>query len=298
VGLSATVLRSLRRVAGGLVAAGALLCAGQACAAPALWAVKDKDSTIYLFGTMHLLPDAAEWKTPGYEKAYADAQAVWFETDVDVDRAALQQEIMKRVFTADPLSKRIPPDAKARVVKAIDPRLGVTEQVAEGMRPWYLAMLIMGSSYAQSGFKAEAGFESRVSEEAGKAGKPRRYFETMGQQLDVFAGLSPEAETQLLMDALASLDGDAPKADAVAAVWMGGSEKTMEADYIDEVKRSRPEVYKALIVDRNRAWADAISREMQGSGVELVNVGAAHLVGDEGLPALLRARGYEVERVQ
>jgi uncharacterized protein YbaP (TraB family) len=137
--------------------------------------------------------------------------------------------------------------------------------------------------------------------------KSVRVFETLEDQARVFASLSEPAEVLYLTDVIHERAAKRPRLTisrrpsprTLEQAWLAGDLARLGAGLVDGMRVENPGLYEALLRRRNQAWAAALAKEMdQGSGVELVNVGALHMVGEDGLPALLRARGYEVVRVQ
>ncbi|HYF22347.1 MAG TPA: TraB/GumN family protein [Caulobacteraceae bacterium] len=295
-------LRKLFRTGLGFAAAALFaLAPSLAAAAPPLWAVKDENSTIYLFGTVHLLPEGTQWRTPAYDKAYAEAQAVWLETPVGESpeaRQAMESLIVDYGYDFEhKLSKRLSRKDYARVTAALKP-LGMDKKTLEGMRPWLAGLMITFSGYMEQGLSPEAGADQQIETASAETGKPLRYFETNEEQIRFFADLSPEAELQFLNDVLEEMDTGAEAAQAMTDAWVAGSESEMVALFVEAMRHERPELYEAILRGRNHRWAETLEREMRGEGVAIVNVGAAHMVGEDGLPALMKARGFTVERVQ
>lgn len=276
-----------------------LLCAGAAAAAPALWVVKDADSEIYLFGTLHALDPATRWRTPAYDEALARAGTVWFEADLDTADPQTLAGILSRygVDPARPLSRKLSSSDLAALSRHVD--------VAriDHLRPWAAALMLSMQPMLGRGARVEAGADMTVTRAAREGAKTVRAFETLEDQARLFAGLSEPAELQYLTDVihqrargpkltLRRREGDLEQA------WAAGDMARLGPGLVGELRADNPGLYEALLKRRNLQWADQLVRELAGAGVELVNVGALHMVGDEGLPALLAARGYQVTRIQ
>lgn len=288
-----------RRALAAVVALLVLAQAGVALAAPALWAVRDRDSTIYLFGTMHVLSSEADWRTPEYDKAMTDAAVVWFETDMDVDPAALTPLLVRHGFDfKTSLSSKVSPATMDAVRKALKAFPGPPALI-DAMQPWTAALMIQMAPMMGGGYSGEAGADATLNRQAREAGQTVRYFETAEQQVRFFADLPQVAQVQFLEDSLngSAMDlGDDPG--AMQASWIQGDVQVYGSALAATMRDERPELYDALIRRRNRAWVGVIAGEMRGRGVQMVNVGALHLVGEDGLVAQLRRRGFVVERVQ
>lgn len=291
--------RALKRIAGGaagLVAG--LAIGGTAVAAPPIWSVSDADSTIYLFGTMHLLSDKADWQTPVLKKAMAEASDVWFETEIAPDEnAAMLLFSRYGLDPANPLSKRLKPEVLTKV-KAAFAAEDLPFERADIMRPWAAAMMISVMPAMKSGFSNEGGADATLDREAKAQGKTIKAFNSMEEQIRFLADLPAEVENQFLEDILSEADTDEDQSEAMQQAWLDGDVNALGPMILKEMKEQRPQLYSVLITGRNNQWVDMLTERMKGKGVTMVNVGALHMVGDEGLPALLAARGFRVERVQ
>jgi uncharacterized protein len=275
-----------------------LFAALPAAAAPAMWKVADGDSEIYLFGTMHALPPGLSWRTPAYDAAYEAAGAVWFEADVDgLDPAELGGLLAQ--YGVDPARKLS--DRLDRVdVTRLRRRLAGTPlsmDRAQRLRPWAVALAIETLPLGQRGYEVEAGADLVVTRAAKAEAKPVRTFETVADQVRMFAGLPPAAEVQYLSDVLGARRGIGGP-EALERAWLTGDVAALDQGLVSPMKADRPALYDMLLKRRNAAWAETLSQEMAGAGVSLVNVGALHMLGEDGLPAMMLARGFTVTRVQ
>ena len=275
-----------------------------AAAAPALWVARHGDSEVWLFGTMHALTPDARWRTAAYDRAYERAQTVWFEADLDGADPATLQALLAR-YGVDPdrtLSQKLGP----RELAALKPILkeGHTSITAvDHMRPWVAALMLSMQPMLAKGAQVEAGVDLNVTHDAKAGAKHVKVFETLEEQVAMFAGLSEPAEVAYLADVLGG--GERPKLalrrpePSLEKAWLSGDLARLGPGLTGAIAKDNPEFYDALIRRRNQSWADILTRELrQAPGVELVNVGALHMVGRDGLPALLKARGFQVERVQ
>jgi hypothetical protein len=125
-----------------------------------------------------------------------------------------------------------------------------------------------------------------------------RWFETAEQQLGFLAGLSEQIQLQMLLDVIEEADEGAAIIADLERAWTTGDEAAITGFMVDEMKTDYPELYAALIADRNARWVEVLKTELAGSGVDFVAVGAGHLVGPDAVQAGLRAAGFSVERVE
>lgn len=290
----------MRRLIAGMAAALAVAFAGQAPAAPAMWAVRDKDSTIYLFGSMHILEPGVQWRTRAFDAAYARSSTLWFETDnASLTDKAKMNDLVQRfgLDEAHPLSGKLNAEDRA-ALKATLAAAGIPEAGMERLRPWIAALVLTILPYRRNGFDSQAGADAVVSEAAAKDKKTLRAFETVDASAHLLADLPEPVQIQLLEDALQEKGRPVVDIRAIQKAWVSGDLVKLGPLLVADMRKQRPDLYEALIHRRNGAWADTLTQEMKGAGVQMVEVGALHMVGDEGLPALMRARGFKVVRVQ
>ena len=296
------LLRSARRLALTFVAVPVLLLgamgASPVLAEPALWVIKDKDSTIYLFGTIHVLKPTTQWRSPKINKAFTDADDVVTEIVEPDDKAATQALMLKYgVDRETPLSAKLKPETYAKLQTAAR-GMGFPPNGMDPMRPWMAAITVSLTPLLQAGYDPESGVEKKLTALARAAGKPIAGFETLEQQLRFFADMTPDQEAQLLESTLDEIDEGPAKIEALVTAWAAGDQAALKAQMIDEMQRDYPEIYKLLLVDRNHDWAQQLKTKLSGSGVSFVAVGAGHLVGPDSVQAQLKALGIKAERVE
>ena len=300
----------MRRLLRAAVAAAALVCGvfgltNGASAAPPMWVVKSPTAQIYLFGTLHVLSPKTQWRTPLFDSVYGQAGTVWFETDVSHADPVTVMNLINR-YGVDPdrtLSDKLAAQPLAELKSQAD--IGRIDH----LRPWAAALMLSVQPALSHGGDLAAGADITVERKAQSQAKQVRTFESLEDQTHIFADLPEPAEVQYLTDILAersphltiaaATSTKPAGATAIEDAWVAGDLSRLGPALTGEMQARNPALYDALLKRRNLAWADALTKELaSASGVELVNVGALHMVGDDGLPALLKARGFTVERVQ
>ena len=266
--------------------------------APPLWVVTDEDSTLYLYGTIHVRKPGAPWGDAVVKDALAEADAVWTEVlDEELAQDNAAAVVARLGLSLDaPLSSVLPEDLHSETVAAAS-KLGIGEAQLEPMRPWLVALTLAVEPILRAGYDPEAGVDKAVTAAAKAAGARMKAFETLDQQMRFFADLTPETQIALLRDTLADIDIGPDVVADLEAAWERGDVDRLETLVAVDMKETSPALYAALIRDRNMNWLDALEVELEGEGVGFVAVGAGHLVGFDGLPQQLANRGYAVERV-
>lgn len=282
----------------------ALFCAAPAFAQtpvrPALFVVRDADSAIYLFGTVHVRRPGSGWGGPAAQAALFESDEVWTEIDIDPDAGARSQAIIMRLGMAPrdlPLSRRLS-EAENRRLDALLAQLRLPRAMIEPMQPWFAGITLSIIPMMQAGYDPNAGVDQMIDTAAEAAGKRMRAFETLEQQLNFMAGLSEAAQREMLLDAIDQGAKGAEELDGMSAAWETGDLDALEELVVEDTRKNYPELYGLLIRARNDAWMDVLTQELNGSGVDFVAVGAGHIVGRDGLVAQFRARGFTVERVE
>ncbi|PVM91281.1 TraB/GumN family protein [Caulobacter endophyticus] len=291
-------VKAARRVVAGLVSVVALGAAAQALAEPALWKIQDQDSTIYLFGTVHVLRPETQWRSAKLDSALKLADELVLEVVGADDMAVMQPLIMKYgIDPATPLSKKLAA-ADWEKTKTYGQEMGVPPAAIEAFRPWMAAITLAMAPMVKAGFDPKKGVEQVLTAELKADGKGVGQLETAEQQIRFFADLPAADEVLLLKSTLDEVEEGPAKLDAMVKAWAAGDVKGLEGQFITEMRAKYKPLYSTLIVTRNTAWADQLKTKLDGKGVSFVAVGAGHLVGPDSVQTLLGKRGIKVERVQ
>ena len=265
---------------------------------PALWVVKDADSTLYLFGSVHVLRPTTGWASPRVQAAFDSASDIWFEISNPDDQAAIVPLIQQRGLSLDtPLSSRLTPEENTQLDEAAK-AMGASAAQLQPMRPWLAALSLSVAPLVKAGYDPKSGVELVLKARAEAAGKPVHGFETIDKQIGILADLPDDVQLAFLRETLKDYDEATVKLDEMVEDWARGDVPAIERLMVQEMKTDSPALYKALLVDRNTDWANQIQTLLQGSGTAFIAVGAAHLAGPDSVQAQLKARGVDVEAVQ
>ena len=267
---------------------------------PALWTLADEDTAVVLFGTVHLMRPGVDWFDGEVRRAFDASDEVVLET-LRLDPAE-EQALVTRLGvdgSGRTLRSRLGKGERARYEAAVR-SLGMPAGALDPFEPWLAAVTLATVPLMQAGYRPELGVEAVLEEEAERAGKTLVGLETSEWQLGPFDAFDESVQLGMLNATVAELDAVPADMRTMEALWLAGRAEElgamaaeMMAGYGDD-----DAIAEALLGDRNRTWADWVEARMSRPGRVLVAVGAAHLAGEDALPALLEAKGYEVERVR
>lgn len=264
---------------------------------PALWVIRDADSTIYLFGTVHLMRPGLDWMSPEVEAAFNASEELWLELENPTDTAAAQPLIMQYgVSPQTPLSSLLTPDEFAQLDRAAR-SFGGTAEALDPLRPWLAALTLTVAPLQAAGYDPNAGIDMMLRARALETGHTIRGLETMEQQMRFFADMREADQVDFLRETLSGFDEAVTMIDQMAALWLAGDPDGLYALGGAEMKADYPELNDLLLTTRNADWVRQIQEELAGSGTVFIAVGALHLAGPDSVQALLAAQGVTAERV-
>lgn len=250
-------------------------------ARPPMWRVSDGDTTIYLLGSMHLLPPRTDWRDAAVERAIGKADTLVLESDPNAkdDFAAIAKAPGLR-----PLTERLGPERREALDQAIA-RTGQPADAFDGYKDWAAAVMLGTGDALDAGATAKDGVDAVLW--AAFASKHREALEQPGAQVRALDILPPQLQHRMLDE---SLDG--PRYESVLDAWEQG-----DLAALDKASASK-ELRPFLVTAANRRWAAWIANQMGPKATLLVAVGAGHLVGKDSIVELLTAKGFKVERIQ
>ena len=265
-------------------------------AGPALWVIRDADSTLYLFGTVHVLRPTTAWGSARVDAAFASADQIWFEISNPDDQAAIIPLIQQHGLSPDrPLSSLLTAE-ELTALNAAAAGAGLTAAQMDPFRPWLAGLTLSVAPLVKAGYDPQSGVELILKARADAAGKPVHGFETIDKQIGILAGMSEADQLSFLRSTLEAYGDATVELDQMVDAWASGDVSTLERVAIDEMRTETPAVYQALLVRRNTDWAGQIQTLLAGSGTAFIAVGAAHLAGDDSVQEILAARGVAVTR--
>lgn len=265
-------------------------------AKPALWKVSDRDTTIYLFGTVHVLPEGIEWFDKRIAKAF-DASDLLV-TEIRMDKAG-EAELVKLTQSkgllppGTTLRSLLTPDQVATYSAAMA-KIGFPPEAFDPLKPWLAGLTLGLLPLTQQGYSPESGVEKVLLARAPQ--KQTGALETAEFQLGIFDGMTREAQIAFLIEAADGVDEVKPTLDRMVAEWAKGDAEALAAVMNDGM--SDPAVAEALLYSRNANWAEWIDTRLDTPGTVFIAVGAGHLAGDKSVQVFLRERGIKTKRVK
>jgi len=264
---------------------------------PAIWAVKDYDTTLYLFGTVHLLSADGSWLRDDVKEVFDKSGTVFFEADSgrdgQIDAAVLTQSLgfySNGVRLTDKFDRY-----QLRLLEAAALSSDTPLAALQNMKPWLAAEVLTLAAAEQAGLSAAISADEALKSRAARQQKNIRYLDSVESQIRASADQPDFVQEIIIMDALEGYNALEDNLWRTADNWSVG-----RTDYllqnVNKVKARSPELYQALFTDRNRQWAQILTRYMEDSGTAFAAVGVGHLLGEDSLIKYLKDAGYDVSR--
>jgi uncharacterized protein YbaP (TraB family) len=263
---------------------------------PPVWSVVGRTNTVYLFGSVHLLRPGEFVLQGALEEAYEDAEAVFLEVDMD-DLSPLELAAATAHRAIDPQGRSLDElmGSDAALARDRAREAGIDLSLFGELEPWFAGLTIVSLVLARDGYTASAGVEQVVQDRAAADDKEILGLETLDEQLAALDSMEIGAQREFLLKALDDAQRPADALETFLRSWREGDDEALAGELASEFAGA-PKLYRSLMLDRNRNWVERISGLLDDSRDYLVVVGALHLVGPDGLPALLAARGLRVTR--
>jgi uncharacterized protein YbaP (TraB family) len=281
--------------------------AREAPAAPALWKIDGANGDVYLFGSIHILPKGFAWRRPELEAALKEAQRLVFEIDIDQAKnmGTMSALLAKYGFLPSDksLHKMLAPEHRKKL-DAVATSLGMPPAALDRMRPWLAAVTLTSLSLLKQNAGGAADPKAAMDEAAGvdqqlwtwakSAGKERAALETAEDQIRIFADLPLDQEVEFLIVSLSEVEKAPGAIDTLLDAWKAGDTKKLDRA-LNADMAAFPALRKAVFDDRHAKWLPQIEAMLHDGRTHVIVVGAAHLVGDRSVVAMLRAKGTRVQ---
>jgi len=263
---------------------------------PAVWVVRDEDTTIYLFGTFHLL-DARPWFNDEVRTAFDASDELVLEAIIPENPAEMQGIVLRYAVDQQGrrLSQYLTPEQIETLNRALG-RLGVPPGAFDPLEPWFATLMLANAAALELGVGADNGPETILSHAARERGIPIGELEGLEWQMRMFDGLPEETQLAQLRQALDNFDQLADQLAPMLAAWSTGDVEALREIMAAQGSQD-PAFHRILFTDRNNSWAGWIVERMERPGTVFLAVGAGHLAGEDSVQAVLAARGVAAERV-
>jgi uncharacterized protein len=263
-----------------------------------MWKATKGQGAIYLVGSVHALSQDFYPLAPALEDGFKDSDTLVEEVDMgEMLNPSSQLQVLQRGMLppGQSLDQLVSPATMALVNKA-GADLGPAIDALKRFKPWMLAIALQGLELQKAGFDPQLGLDKHFYDAAQTAGKSVQGLETVDYQLSRFDDMTAEQQDHMLAETLKELDTEIASVTTLAAAWKNGDAPQVERIVLKDLKTDA-QMYQRLLVERNRNWMPKIEAFFSRPGRTFVVVGAAHLVGPDGLLQMLRTKGYVVEQL-
>jgi uncharacterized protein YbaP (TraB family) len=254
-----------------------------------------KGATVYLLGSVHLLNADAATLPPEVDSAFARARSVTFETSLDSAMARGAEMMMRGRYSDGKTLRGTMSPAHAAKADSLLHAYGLSLDQVNGLKPWLVSLVMAQLAMQRLNFQPQYGVDMQLNARAKQASKPVLGLESVDFQMGLFDALTPADQERMLVES----DGPEATAKQLGAIrdaWSHGDAAGLDS-MINARMADAPTLLDALVLNRNRSWIPKIETMLQGSDDALVVVGAGHLVGKQGVVALLKAKGYTIEQM-
>ena len=274
--------------------------ASSAGAAPAMWKVHDKDTTIHIFGTIHVLKPGTVWLNDKIQNSLSHADKIFLEISAEEQQnTQLQLGLVQKygmLTPPDTIEQHLPKETADKFMAQML-ALGAQKAGVERLKPWMAGVTYETLRFIRLGYKPAAGVEATVGGLAQAKGIPLAGLETTEYQIKLLSSMS-DKDAALMIDNLLDDANDLPGLlEKITVSWTSGDLKTLD-DVLNKDDETSPELAEKLLYDRNKLWVQKVQDILKMKGDYVIAVGSAHLVGDRSLIALLKKAGMKVMREQ
>lgn len=262
---------------------------------PNLWSISDDDTTVYIFGTIHLLNQEVEWITPQFQEAFATADGLILELSPEQSSQAVFQPLMVKygdLPEGESISDYLTKENYSKLTEMLED-IEVPVNALDKLRPWLAEVSLYNHVAFSKGFMSEYWVEFILEESARNNGIPIYGLETAEVLISNLAGVSKESQNFLIELTLEELEFLEENFVQVRDLWLAGDMEGLRSYFHEDLEKA-PNLAEGLIYQRNRNWIGEIQGIMEIPGIYLLAVGTRHLVGKQNLLELLEKAGYDV----
>lgn len=263
-----------------------------------VWRVTDGESTVYLGGTVHLLRPEDYPLPEEFDQAYEGSSELFFETDISsMNDLSVQAQMLQQLTYSDGRTLKDVLDTQAyAALETYTAGVGMALMMLEQFKPGMIVSTLQVLEFQRMGFTPQ-GVDAFFNTQALTDGKSVGALETLDEQIGFLAAMGEGYESEFIMMSLEDLDSTAKLMDEMIGAWRVGDSEALQTLFVDDMLERAPAVYDSLLRQRNLRWVPQIEAMFNDPDTEFVLVGAAHLVGADGLVELLRARGYDISKL-
>jgi len=275
-----------------------LLTFSQAYADTSVWSVRSGDNVIYLGGTVHLLRPGDYPLPPEFEEAYQASSELYFETDIgSMNDLSVQTQMLQQLTYGENDSLRsVLSDEAYTALAAYTATAGLPIAMLEKFKPGLLISTLQILVFQSMGFTPQ-GVDAFFHTRAMGDGKAEGQFESVQEQIGFIAAMGEGNESEFILLSLQDLAETGDVMEDMIGAWRSGDARGLSELFVEDMKVEAPELYDSLLLQRNLKWIPQIDDLLQDADTEFVLVGAAHIVGENGLLDLLEEKGYEIKQL-
>ena len=276
----------------------AVLSISPAIADTSVWSVRSGDNVIYLGGTVHLLRPGDYPLPDEFEEAYQASSELYFETDIAaMSDLSVQAQLLQQLTYSDDRSLRtVLSDEAYTALSAYTQTAGLPIVMLEKFKPELLISTLQILVFQSMGFTPQ-GVDAFFHTRAVADGKAEGQLETVQEQIGFIAAMGEGNESEFILLSLKDLTETGNVIDGMIGAWRSGDAQGLSELFVEDMKVEAPALYDTLLLERTLKWIPQINRMLQDADTEFVLVGAAHIVGENGLLDLLSQEGYEINQL-
>lgn len=264
---------------------------------PALWQVSDADTTIYIFGTVHILPSETNWMNGMLYTTLASSDQLVTEIIApSATEASKAIDLYARLPSGTSLRDLLPAEVRLQYEAELK-RYAIPESAFDHYKPWFAATMLSVIPLTKAGYETESGVESVLWNIANEKNIPISALETLEFQLSLFNSLPQEVQIRYLSEMMASSESIEAEVEQMIAAWLNGDPERL-AKMMNESQEAAPELVEILLTRRNATWAEWIDQRLDQPGTVFMAVGSGHLAGRDSVQELLEKKGIRARRIQ